>query len=205
MPDDFRRARPEARRGGHVMHDVMSGVKLTYDDLRRLPDDNLRHELIDGEHYVAASPSTRHQLVLGNLYYALRTWLQEHSGGELYLAPVDVVLSLHDVVVPDLLYVAGARVAHIVTPEAIRGVPDLIVEVLSPSTRRVDSDSKLALYDRAGAVEYWIVDPQRERVRVYRRENAGLAVAGDVTARARDVLATPLLPGLQIPLATLFH
>jgi Uma2 family endonuclease len=186
------------------MHDVMSGVKLTYDDLRRLPGDDVRHELIDGEHYVAASPSTRHQLVLGNLYYALRTWLQEHSGGQVFLAPVDVVLSSHDVVVPDLVYVAAPRVCDVVTAQAIRGVPDLIVEVLSPATRRLDRGDKLALYDRAGAVEYWTVDPQRACMRVYRREDAALAVAVDLTAEAGDVITTPLMPGLRIPLAMLF-
>jgi len=187
------------------MHDVMSGVKLTYDDLRRLPDDNLRHELIDGEHQVAASPSTRHQLVLGNLYYALRAWLQEHPIGQVYLAPIDVVLSSHDVVVPDLLYVAGTRASEIVTPQAVRGVPDLVVEILSPATRRLDRGRKLALYDRAGAHEYWMVDPQRHSVRVYRRHAHALAVAVDLAPGAGDVLATPLLPGLQIPLSMLFQ
>jgi Uma2 family endonuclease len=187
------------------MHSVMSGVKLTYDDLLRLPEDNLRHELIDGEHYVTASPNTRHQRILGRLYLSIGNWLEAHPTGEAYVAPVDVVLSPHDVVVPDLLYMSQARVSDALTPEAVRGMPELLVEILSPGTRRRDRTVKQALYDREGVSEYWLVDPDRETVRVCRRSETGLDVLPELSGAAGDVLTTPLLPGLEIPLARLFR
>ena len=96
----------------HVKPDT-PGVKLTYDDLVRLfpEDDGLRHELIDGEHYVAPAPITNHQRVCGNLYFLLRSHLERHPVGEVLFAPVDIVFTKFDVVEPDLLYMSKARSA----------------------------------------------------------------------------------------------
>lgn len=187
------------------MHDVTSGVQLTYDDLLQLPDDRLRHELIGGTHYVTASPNTRHQLVLGEIYFALRSHLERHPGGALFLAPVDVVLSARDVVVPDMVYLSAERAPDVLTHQAIRGTPDLIVEILSPGTRRRDSTVKQALYDREGVTEYWLVDPQRASIRVYRRGDEALVLAADLSAEANDTLTTPLLPRLSVPLSRVFR
>lgn len=187
------------------MHDVTSGVQLTYDDLLRLPDDRLRHELIEGTHYVTASPNTRHQHVLGEIYFALRSHLERHPGGSLFLAPVDVVLSARDVVVPDMVYLSAERAADVLTHQVIRGMPDLIVEILSPGTRRRDRTVKQALYDREGVTEYWLVDPQRDRIRVFRRADEGLVLAADLSTEANDTLTTPLLPGLSVPLSRVFR
>jgi Uma2 family endonuclease len=187
------------------MQSVMPGVKLTYDDLLKMPEDNLRHELIDGVHYVTASPNTRHQRVLGRLYLTIANWLSEHPLGELFFAPVDVVLSPHDVVVPDLLYLSHARASDVLTPAAVRGMPELIVEVLSPGTRRRDRTIKQTLYAREGASEYWLVDPDRDTIRVYRRTGAELELLPELSADADDVLTTPLLPGLDVPLVSIFE
>jgi Uma2 family endonuclease len=178
-------------------------VKLTYDDLRRLPDDGRRHELIDGAEFVTPSPTVRHQRISGRLYLALANWLASHPVGEVYYAPVDVVLSPHDVVVPDLLYLSHARAADVLTDPAVCGMPELLVEILSPGTRHRDRTLKQALYDRAGVTEYWLVDPARDAVRILRRVDDALTVAADLES-PRDVLTTPLLPGLEVPLSTVF-
>lgn len=88
--------------GGDLTGDP-ARVKLTYDDFLLFPDDGRRHELIDGEHYVTPSPNTRHQAVLGNLHFLIRSWLERHPVGRVFFAPFDVVFTRFDVVEPDLL------------------------------------------------------------------------------------------------------
>lgn len=87
-------------------------TRLTYADLELLPDDGLRHEIIDGEPYVTASPVTRHQRISARLLVAFQSYLDAHPLGEVFHAPCDVVMSFHDVVVPDLIYVSRSR-AHL--------------------------------------------------------------------------------------------
>ena len=87
----------------------------------------------------------------------------------------------------------------------MRGVPELVVEVASPGTRRRDLSLKRSLYERTGVSEYWIVDPKDASVRVYRREGAAFAAPVDLTRDAGDVLTTPLLPGLTLPLTRVFN
>lgn len=180
-----------------------SGVKLTYDDYVLFPDDGLRHELIDGEHYVSPTPLLRHQRILGNLHFAIRAYLESHPVGEAFMAPLDVILSKHDVVEPDLLYVSNARSKEIYG-EWIHGAPDLAVEIASPSTRRRDETIKRRLYERWNVLEYWTVDPELEVVRIYRRGNAGFERPIELSREAGDVLTTTLLPDIQLPLEAIF-
>ncbi len=180
-------------------------VKLTYDDFVLFPDDGQRHELIDGEHYVTPAPNMGHQRVLGTLYLLIASWLETHPGGEVFLSPLDVVLSDWDVVEPDLLYVSAARSAGILTPQNVRGAPDLVVEIASRGTRKRDETIKLRLYERSGVQEYWIVDPVACIVRVYRREGDRFAAPFALTREAGDSLHTPLFPGLDLPLARVFR
>ena len=181
------------------------GVKLTYDDFVLFPDDGLRHELIDGEHFVTPAPTLKHQRVSFNLTLQLGKWLELHPVGRLFYAPLDVVLSQSDVVEPDLLYMSSARAAEIETTANIRGVPELVVEIGSPSTRRRDETIKRSLYERAGVSEYWVVDPELDLVRVYRRDGERLTRPYELSLEAGDVLTTSLLPGLELPLAHIFR
>ena len=142
-------------------------MKLTYDVFLLFPDDGKRHELIDGEHYVTASPNTKHQVVSGNLHWLLRTYLEPHPIGKIYYAPFDVLFSKFDVVEPDLLYISNERGAEILTAQHVKGSPELIVEIGSPSTRQRDETIKRRLYERAGVSEYWVVDPDLDVVRVF--------------------------------------
>lgn len=179
-------------------------VKLTYDDFVRFPDDGKRHELIDGEHVVTPSPSTRHQRICGNLHLLIGNWLELHPIGQVFFAPFDVVLSHVDIVEPDLLYLSNERAAAALTSAHVRGVPELVVEVGSPGTQKRDTTIKRHLYERAGVSEYWFIDSDRDAVRVYRRSGQEFAPAIVLTTAAADVLTTPLLTGLKMPLVRVF-
>jgi Uma2 family endonuclease len=178
--------------------------KLTYEDYLLFPEDGKRHEVIDGEHYVTSAPSYEHQGVSANLHLALGPFVREHRLGSVRYAPLEVLLSEHDIVQPDLLFISNAR-AGIVTKANVQGAPDLVIEILSDSTRRRDETLKRDRYERFGVLEYWIFDPQRRTARVFRRSGAGFLPAQELSAAAGDVLTTPLLPGLEIPLREIFE
>ena len=132
--------------------------KLGYAEYAAIPDDGRRHEIIDGEHYVNPAPDLGHQGVSKRLQYQLYTKFELAGLGTLYNAPCDVQLSDHDIVQPDLLIVLRARTS-ILTHAKVLGVPDLLVEILSPSSIGYDRKTKKQLYERYGVPEYWIVDP----------------------------------------------
>jgi len=177
--------------------------RLTYDDLLAMPEDRLRHELIDGVHYVTPSPASPHQVVLGNLYFRMRQHLETHAVGTAYLSPLDVVFTMFDVVEPDLLFISTER-ERIVTHRNVSGAPDLVVEILSKTTARRDEGVKLELYSRHDVREYWVLDPKAQAIRVYRRRRNKLAVAEELKG-ADAALASPLLPGMSLPLAKIFE
>ncbi|MEA2236310.1 MAG: hypothetical protein QOC81_1034 [Thermoanaerobaculia bacterium] len=179
-----------------------TSTKMTYEDLLLLPEDGLRHEIIDGEHYVNASPVTRHQRVSYRLILAIGIYLEEHPVGELFHAPLDIVFSRYDVVEPDLMYISNER-RQIVTTKNIQGSPDLLIEILSESNRKYDEVTKRALYERTGVGEYWIVDPAANTVRVFRSNNAGQYERAAELSR-NDILASPLFPSLEIRLSRIF-
>jgi Uma2 family endonuclease len=187
------------------MQSVPNRVKLTYADLLALPDDGLRHELIDGEHFVTPSPGSVHQLIAGNLHFLIRTYLVGHPIGVIMLAPFDIVLTDFDVVEPDLIYFSKPRFEEIVGERNARGAPDVAVEVLSPSTRRRDEITKRRLYERTGVREYWVVDPELETVKLYRAAEGRLVKEPELSLEANDVLASPLFPDMNLPLSEIFR
>jgi Uma2 family endonuclease len=189
--------------GGDRMKPASPGLKLTYDDFVLFPDDGKRHELIDGEHYVTPSPNLPHQTILGNLHLVIASWLEVHPIGRVFLSPLDVVFTQFDVVEPDLLYCSNERAAQILTRQNVQGAPELVVEIASPGTRRRDETIKRHLYERAGVSEYWIVDPEVDIVRVYRRDVDARAI--EFSREHGDVLTTSLLPGLEMPLVRIFR
>lgn len=178
--------------------------RLTYDDYLLFPEDGLRHEILDGEHYVSASPFVRHQRISGRIYRPLSSWVEKRGLGEVFYASVDVVLSPHDIVVPDLFYISKER-SGIITEKNIQGAPDLIAEIISPGTRLRDEGIKLQSYSACGVEEYWMVYPDRQTARICRRKGGHLRLAAELSAAAGDVLTTPLLPGLEIPLTGIFQ
>jgi Uma2 family endonuclease len=181
------------------------GVKLTYDDFVLFPDDGLRHELIDGEHYVTPSPSLKHQRISLNISYAVERFLRQHPVGRLFYAPADVILSPSDVVAPDLFYLSNAKSPDISTAANVRVTPELVIEIGSPSTRRRDETTKRVLYEHASVSEYWVVDTELDVVRIYRRLDERFARPEQLSLEAGDVLTTALLPGLELPLSEIFR
>jgi Uma2 family endonuclease len=178
----------------------------TYSDLVALPDDQLRHELIDGEHFVTPSPNTAHQTILKRLLVGLNAHAERHRSGEVLCAPFDVKLSAHTVLVPDLVYFTAGRFARIVNEKHATAAPDLVVEILSPGTRRRDLGRKRAVYDREGVQEYWLVDPAAESMTVLRRPDVdgGLTDVSVLALAKEDVLESPLFPRLKVRLSDVF-
>jgi Uma2 family endonuclease len=183
------------------MRPASSGVKLTYDDFVQFPDDGKRHELIDGEHFVTPSPNTKHQQVSGRLFLQIGNWLEASPVGQVFYAPYDIVISRFDIVEPDLVYFSNERAATAITVLHATSAPDLVVEIGSPGTRKRVETIKRRLYERSGVIEYWVVDPELDLIRVYRRGEEGFERPIELSREASDVLTTSLLPGLQIPLA----
>ena len=139
-------------------------VRFNYRDYCLLPEDK-RYELIDGELYMAPAPGTRHQAFLRNLGLLVWTHVRDNRLGQVFFSPCDVILSDEDVVQPDLLFVARER-QGIISERGCEGPPDLVVEVLSPSTQGRDRELKRKLYAKYGIREYWLVDPEARNIQV---------------------------------------
>jgi Uma2 family endonuclease len=174
----------------------MRSVLLTYQDYVALPDDGRRYEIHDGELSVTPAPSPRHQRLLGALYKLLDAHIEARGLGEVILSPLDVILSDITVVQPDLVYVANVR-AEAVSGRGIEGPPTLAVEILSPSTARVDRDRKLRLYARHGVPYYWIVDPEARAIEAFRLEPGGYSLAA--RASGGEAVDLPPFVGLRLP------
>ena len=143
-----------------------SPTKLTYNEYVLLPDDGNRHEIIDGRHYINSAPVPRHQAISRHIHNQLYQQIEVKKLGEVIYSPIDLQLSDVDVVQPDLVVVlAGNR---IITQTRIRGVPDLVIEILSPSNRKHDTELKKQLYEQFTVPEYWIIDPDECVVVRYR-------------------------------------
>lgn len=177
---------------------------LTYEDYLYLPEDGKRHELIDGEHFVTPASIPKHQLVIVNLVTALHRFVTEQALGRVYTAPIDVVLSETDVVQPDVLFVAADRLS-IIGEKFLDAAPDLVVEVLSDSTRRTDEITKRRLYERFGVREYWLIDPLLESAKLYRPDDDGAYVrVAEPSVERGGALDSPLLPGFELAIGELF-
>ncbi|HEV7242746.1 MAG TPA: Uma2 family endonuclease [Thermoanaerobaculia bacterium] len=174
-----------------------TSIKLTYEDYAAIPDDGRRHEIIDGEHYVNPAPNFKHQVVLVRLVTALYQHVSDRRLGHVVPAPFDVILSEHDVVQPDIVFISHAR-AHLLTPANMQGAPDLLVEVLS-TNRSYDERVKYRLYEHAGILEYWIVNPFDDTIKAFRLANKKYALVD-----LGDLITSPLLPGFQLRVADLF-
>jgi Uma2 family endonuclease len=167
---------------------------ITYEELSRLPGDGHRYELFDGEAYVSPSPSLWHQDVLINLLLVFRAAAQ--GVARVYIAPMDVVLAPATAPQPDLVVVLDKHAS--ILKDVIRGVPDLVLEVLSPSTAAMDRGLKMEMYARYGVPEYWIADPEQKAIEIYRLDRKASAYRLAQTCRGGDRATTPLLPALSV-------
>jgi Uma2 family endonuclease len=174
--------------------------KLEYSDLVATPDDGKRYEIIEGELYVTPSPNPVHQRVSKRLLRVLVDYFEGRSLGEVFHAPVDLILTRGDVFVPDLLVAADS--GH-VSKRGIEGPPLLVVEILSPSTSRQDRGVKARRYAELGVEHYWIVDPERRSVECHRLERGTFRRV--VEASGSATLVHPDWGGLAVDLAALWR
>lgn len=178
----------------------LPSVKMTVEHLFQLPEDGLRHELLDGEHVVTPSPNLRHQVLLLRLAFAIETFVRRERTGQVFVAPLDVIFSNFDLTEPDLLWVSNER-RQVLTKKNVQGAPDLAVEILSASTASRDRGAKQQIYERFGVREYWIIDPEADTI-----DRIVFGPSGFVHyLRAGDELVTELLPGFSLDLEAFFR
>jgi Uma2 family endonuclease len=179
-------------------------VLLTIADLEATPDDGNRYELIDGELYVSTAPGFFHQSALMNLSAHLWNYLRANPIGT--VSPgIGVIFDDHNGVVPDLVYTGKARLREYLIGGRLTGPPEIAIEILSPgsSNEKRDRHIKLSLYAARGVEEYWILDPENRSIEIHRRSGSGKLDFRE-NLRGEDRLATPLLPGFDLPVAEVF-
>ena len=179
---------------------MVATPRLTYQDYANLEGDE-RYELLDGELILLPSPNTAHQTVSIALASRMHSFVKEHDLGQVFHAPFDVLFTDTDVVQPDLLFVSNER-EHIRTPANIQGAPDLIVEILSPSSSRRDWRDKRGLYASHGVKEYWIVDPANRIVWVMLLRDGALVEQG--AYGEGDTVTSTTLEGFSFSLDEVF-
>jgi Uma2 family endonuclease len=175
-------------------------IKFTVKEYMSLPE-GAPYQLLDGEMILAPSPTQRHQSIVAAIYRALYQFVSQNQLGQVWFAPLDVVLSDHDVAQPDLLFVSNSR-SEIVTEANIQGGPDLVVEIISPGTAQYDRGYKQLLYGRHGVLEYWMVDPDAMTVEVMVQEDNGLTPWA--VYRRGETMSSRLLQGFSIELGEIF-
>jgi len=177
-----------------------ANIKFTYHDYLQLPDDK-RYELVEGELYLVPAPNLYHQRISREIVAVLYPHVRKYDLGEVFFAPCDVVFSDISVVQPDLIFVSRERLA-ILAEANVQGAPDLVVEILSPSTGHRDLGIKRNLYAKYGVREYWIVDPDRKTVEVLSWTESGYRT--EAVVPATGTLDSALFPDLELDLAEIF-
>ncbi len=174
-------------------------IKFTVHDYMATSDTE-RYELIEGELLVPPSPATEHQRIVVRLVLELHNFVTQRGLGEVFVAPLDVVLSEHNVLQPDILFISNERMS--IVTDRVRGAPDLVIEVLSPSSEARDRTLKATVYARYGVREYWLVDPTTHTVDVFTLGQRGFQRLGSYGSE--DELESIVLPELRLPLRRIF-
>lgn len=165
-------------------------------------EEGFLYELINGTIVRKTSPTPQHQLAAGNLYALLRAYVGTNNLGTVFFAPVDVFLGENSLVNPDLLYVRISR-QEIITKNGIMGSPDLVIEVLSPSTMKHDRGEKKELYEKYQIPEYWIVDIKNQAIEVYTLDKEDYHLADFATEEG--MISSSVLVGLQVNVKEIFE
>ena len=173
------------------------GVRFLASDIWDAPDNGKKYEVIDGDLYVSPAPVWKHQRQLNRLNVRVSVWVEDHRLGDVVTAPTGVVLDDENGLEPDLVFVSNER-AHIITERGVEGTPDLVVEVLSPSTEARDRGLKLHRYAASGVPHYWILDTDGPRIEERVLGEDGYRLVG--TFGPGEVFRPTLFPGLEIPL-----
>lgn len=178
------------------------GRPFTVKDYERLPDDGVRYEILDGVLVMTPAPSTEHQRISKRLHSILYQAIELTGRGEVFYAPFDVELDRTNLVEPDLVVILADHLDRL-TPKRMVGPPDLVVEILSPSTASRDRGDKLAIYAKFGVRHYWIVDPVRRKLHEHVLEGESYRVV--CTASDGEVLRPRAFPEVAIDLTRVFN
>ena len=178
--------------------------QLTYEDLQYTPADGKRYELVEGEIFVSAAPVLLHQIVVGNLFAILWRYVRERRLGQVFVAPCDIVFAPSTVLEPDIFFVSTAR-SHIVGEKCLTGPPDLVVEVLSEGSARLDRHIKFKQYAFYGVPEYWLIDPYGRTLQMFRLRGDEKQYETAQLLGFSDTLTSLLFPDFSLPLASLWE
>jgi Uma2 family endonuclease len=170
--------------------------RWTYEEYYQLHDDQ-RYEISEGKLLMAPAPDTGHQTWVGTLFSLLDRYVREHQLGKVLVSPLDVVLDPENTVQPDLIFVAAAN-EKIVQRRAVFGTPDLLVEIVSPSSIRRDRYEKKALYARFGVKEYWIGDPANKSLEILTLKASQYELFSEAAEQGK--LKSLILAGLEFDL-----
>lgn len=172
-------------------------------DWEAMPDDGNRYEIIEGELFVSCSPGLTHQIVLGNLIFLIRTHLETSNAGVIVSTP-GLILSDFSGVIPDLVFFRPEKKAKIISGERLKGPPDLVIEILSPGAGNVRRDrvAKLQLYATHGVPEYWIVNPSKHVLEVFRLKGDSYEL--EQLLNRDDELSSAELPGFVCQVSKIF-
>jgi Uma2 family endonuclease len=175
---------------------------LTIADLDAMPEDGNHYELIEGEVFVSRAPSLSHQQIVFKLLLALGNYLLDSSIGRVWPGP-GVIFSDFSGVIPDIICISNERLDKIASGDRVTGAPDLVIEILSPGTdnERRDRQAKRQLYAKYRVTEYWIADPHKTTIQIYRSPKLRLAA----TLTKKDVITSPLLPGFSCRVRKIFQ
>jgi len=154
----------------------------TYEDYAKLPE-GAPYQLIGGKLVRTPAPSIKHQDVLKKIFAKLYS-LEEKKLGKVFCAPVDVYFEETETYQPDIIFISRERL-EIIEEERIRGAPDLVVEIISPSTAYYDLRKKFKIYEKHGVKEYWIVDPEEKSVTIYENQGGKFVLSQEVLERGK--------------------
>ena len=177
-----------------------SREKYTYQDYAKLPEGK-PYQLINGELIMTPAPTTVHQRVSRRILRILDEFIVTNKLGEVFYSPIDVYFSETETYQPDIIFISGDRLS-IIGEEKIEGPPDLIVEILSPTTAYYDLRHKKRIYEQYDVKEYWIVDPMEKSMEVYENKNKSFKLVKNYDQS--DVLQSHLLQGFEMPLSKVF-
>ncbi len=177
-------------------------ILITAADYRQLPEGPPYFQLIEGKLYMSPSPDFWHQSVSLNVAVLLRNYVKRNPVGRVCAAPSDVELDFANIYQPDVYFIANDRL-HILSKQGPVGAPNLVVEVLSRSTARLDKGAKRRIYAQAGVEELWLVDKEKRVVTVYRFGKSVDELAGVYNMRQK--FTSPLLPRLKVAVAEVFE
>jgi Uma2 family endonuclease len=185
---------------GYVIADVSADREFTADDYMKLPE-GAPFQLIHGKLTYMPSPKDKHQAISFQLSGHFFVFLNNHPIGIVRHAPMDVHLDEKNIFQPDLLFVTNERKEII--KDWIFGAPDLVVEIISKGSEKDDRERKMEVYGKHNVLEYWLISPENQQVEVFENKKGKLVLKAKLTAT--DTLTSKVLPGLKIPLGSLFQ